>query len=416
MSSNTPFKSTTLTKIGDRYPKYADIIQQVGPFLDRSPEEERGRSESMSDLSDDADDTRSFRPPSVGKAAGGSGEIDNGLANLGVALDNIAPRAPPPTESEDTGATGSTFDSSAVSEATQSEADTIASESVVEATTGVNEVAILLVNITSRLLGAIRQMPPIADIRTAVAERFPATYVATSAMVDYLAGLVEKVKDGATSAIDGVDTAALYANVMSIAELFMNPENIINSALGGAGFYLIYTLSMAKIDTILAALVAIFEISKDENIIAVFSAVRETKIAIRKKVRLLGREKFGLKMADTAYTISLREIEGAEAEIDRIQREILAAVQINDPEGVLLDLNAELVEAQASLAALNTQFNPPPAGGGGRFRTTRKMKKRGKRTSTRRIRRRQSGRRRASTRRIKRRKSRGRRSYKQRSR
>ena len=408
MSSQTPSKSTTLKKIGERHPRYADAIQQVGPFLGRSLEEEEERSESMSDLSDadaDADDA------SVGKAAGGSGDITNSLANLGVALDNIAERAPSSDASQDTAATGSTFDSSAVSEA-----DTIASESVVEATGGVNGVARLLVDITSILLGVIRQMPPIADIRTAVADNFPGTYVATSVMVDYLAGLVEKVKDGATSAIDGVDTAALYANVTSIANLFINPHTIINGALGGAGFYLIYKLSMAKIDTILAALVAIFEISKDENIIAVFSAVRETKTAIRKKVRLLGREKFGLKMDDKAYMISLSEIEGAEAEIDRIQSAILAAVQINDPEGVLLNLNTDLVEAQANLAALNTQFNPPPAGGGGRFRTTRKMKKRGKRTSTRRIRRRQSGRRRASTRRIKRRKSRGRRSYKQRSR
>lgn len=414
MSSQTPSKSTTLKKIGERHPRYADAIQQVGPFLGRSLEEEEEPSESMSDLSDaDADDA------SVGKAAGGSGDITNSLGNLGAALDNIAPRAPPPTESEDTAGTAGTagtFDSSIVSEATQSEADTIESESVVEATGGVNGVARLLVDITSILLGVIRQMPPIADIRTAVADNFPGTYVATSVMVDYLAELVNKVKSKTFSAIDGVDTAALYANVTSIANLFINPHTIINGALGGAGFYLIYKLSMAKIDTILAALVAIFEISKDKNIIAVFSAIKETKTAIRKKVRLLGREKFGLKMADTAYMISLSEIEGAEAEIDRIQSAILAAVQINDTEGVLLNLNTELVEAQANLAALNTQFNPPPAGGGGRFRTTRKMKKRGKRTSTRRIRRRQSGRRRASTRRIKRRKSRGRRSYKQRSR
>lgn len=370
----------------------------------------------VSPLRDESSDEEYSLERGTGKAAGGSGDITDSLANLGVALDNIAQRAPPPTESEDTAGTAGTFDSSIVSEATQSEADTIASESVIDATTGVNGVARLLVDITYRLLSAIQRIPAFSDIRTSVAERLPATYVATSVMVDYLKMLVDKVKINTTSAINGVDTAALYANVMSIAQLFTNPENIRNVAVGSTGFYLIYTLSMAKMDTILAALVAILEISKDQNIIAVFSAIKETKTAIRKKYHLLRREKFGLKMDDTTYTIRLREIDGAEAEIDRIQGEILAAVQINDPEGQLPNLNAELVEAQASLAALNARFNSPAPGGGGRFRTTRKMKKRGKRASTRRIRRRQSGRRRASTRRIKRRKSRGSRSYKQRPR
>ena len=247
---------------------------------------------------------------------------------------------------------------------------------------------------------------------------------ASAAVQPYMSEVATLIRDITTRArvkIGEIDVSETLGELLGALKEMVQSDNTkiaVKSGLGALAIWGMRQVTLANLDALILAAIGIYELSKDERLIQFANKVLEIQANINSKSMLISGLSSEIGIANEISIINKTELKVLNDDINETIEQLKNAVQAKpaDPTSVA-QLKAHLADLIQQRKNLYTPAIEEEHKAGGRgFRKTRKMKKGGKRASTRRTKRRQSGGKRASTRRTKRRQSGGKRAYKQKSR